>query len=377
LAASAGGWNAPGRHASFAIAIFALLLSSSQATALDDVGDEEGLEAPVATPAAVPSPERPKATLVKHSAAGKQPTTCALSPDGRTLYVTNRGDNTVSVLDADTLELRSTMTDVGYSAWGVLPTADGHLLVANWAGTGIAVLEAATGKRLGEIPSGMKPSYLALSADGARVYSTGNFGGEATIGDVKSRKLVKSFDVGLKPMGVAVSRDGKSLYVAVCESRSIARVDLVAQSLGAPIPAPLAATTNLVLSHDGTKLLAAGDDDDLLVVDIASGRVTKIAVGKDPSAVAATPDGKLALVANHGSSSVTLVDLEKGEAYSSIATAPGPLHVETDGRRFWTCNDRAGSVSGFRLGVPRPEAPKAEAAPVPVEPVTTSAPSAG
>src|SRR5436190_9438780 len=188
----------------------ALSLAAPPVRADEVAGDEMPSVQPAAT-AAPPAPAdtRPRPVLVQHGIAGKQPTTCTLSKDGRTLYVANRGDNSVSLLDPDTLEVRRTITDVGYGAWGLAEASPATLLVSNWTGSGIAVLDLAAGKRAGEVPAGMNPSYLALSADGARVYSSGKLGGEATIGDVASRKLVKTIpDVGRKPMGVALSRDG-------------------------------------------------------------------------------------------------------------------------------------------------------------------------
>jgi len=68
-------------------------------------------------PAAVAAPaQRLRATLIRHVAAGKQPTTAAIVDGGATLLVTNRGDNTVSVFDTATMELSRTITDVGYSS---------------------------------------------------------------------------------------------------------------------------------------------------------------------------------------------------------------------------------------------------------------------
>lgn len=311
--------------------------------------------APLPAPAAPPRAPAPvagpllKATLITHAAGGKQPTTCAIVKDGAKLLVTNRGDNSVSVFDTATMTIERTIPEVGYSAWGVVRRPTGQLLVANWAGSTIALIDEATGKRTGQVSVGMKPSYLAVSPDGTKVYSSGNFSDDVTIADLGTKRAARQIPVGHKPMGVAVSPDGRWLWVAVCDSKKIAKVDLKHEVQLDQFGAPLATTTNLVLTPDGRKLLAAGDGGRLLIMDVETEEVEKIVVGLDSSCVAVTPDGRVALVADYNGAEVSLVDLPARQKYASVATGTGTMHVETDGKRFYTCNDKAGTVSAFRL----------------------------
>ena len=46
-------------------------------------------------------------------------------------------------------------------------------------------------------------------------------------------------------------------------------------------------------------------------------------VGKDPMGFAFSADGKTALSANHGDGTVTVIDLEKGEAVSKFQAGTG------------------------------------------------------
>ena len=234
-----------------------LALALAALAAVASAQDQAAVSEPAAAPADVLSPapfpalapvaaDLPaphlRATLLHHAAAGKQPTSSAIVDGGRTLLVTNRGDNTVSVFDTATMDLTQTITDVGYSAWGILPKDNATFLVANWAGSCVAIIDRVSGKRLGEVPVGMKPSFLALSPDGNRVYAAGNFGGDISISDLKSRKLVRALDAGRRPMGVAASADGRWLYVASCESRLIQKVDLKHEVVLEKFSAPLAST---------------------------------------------------------------------------------------------------------------------------------------
>lgn len=335
--------------------LVAAILAAPFARAADAVPDDGAASAattaaPQAADAAKDAaPPLLKATLHSHSAAGKQPTTCAIVDDGRTLLVTNRGDNTVSVFATGDMTVTKTIGEVGYSAWGVIPRSGDQILVANWAGSSVALIDRSSGKRLWEVPVGMKPSYLALSPDGNRVYSAGNFSDDVTIGDVNAKKTLKTLPVGRRPMGVALSKDAATLWVAACDSKRISAVDLAAGAITATIDAPLAGTTNLQLTPDGTKLLAAGQDGALLVIDVATSEVKSVRVGVDTSSVAVTPGGRVALVADYTNATVSMVDLHEMKVYDRVAVGEGTLHVETDGKRFYTCNDKAGSVSAFVL----------------------------
>lgn len=86
------------------------------------------------------------------------------------------------------------------------------------------------------------------------------------------------------------------------------------------------------------------------VVDTATTTVTgTIAVGSFPIAVALSPDGDRAYVANLGSSSVSAIDTAAGTVVSTVATdaAPYALAVSPDGARVYLADGAAGAVSVY------------------------------
>ena len=293
-----------------------------------------------------------RAELVGHFAAGRQPTAVALVDDGRSLLVTNRGDATVDLFDATTLDrLRHYSTDsVGHGVWDGRVLADGReVLVANWVGESLTLFDRESGEVTGVIPTGIKPSYVALSADGRRAFAAGSLTGDVTLVDLESRKAVRTLEVGQRPMGVACSPDGRFLYVASCASNKITKIDLKYEAILEHFGAPLAETSNLALTPDGLHLLAVGDHGRLLVVDPEGGAVRKIAVGGDLSSVSVSPDGRTAFVSVYDESAVAVVDLVSGNVTDRLATGPGPLSIVTDGQRVWIANDRANSISVYRF----------------------------
>ena len=316
----------------------------------------------------------PAPTLVGHFVTGPQPTTVTLLDGGTRIAVANRGDESVWIYDAETLEVVERYSLVGkHGVWGVAEVEGGHLLVSNWKGETLTLLDRASGEAVGRIPVGIKPSYLAVSPDGKKAYAAGKLSGNLAIVDIGKREPDRILDVGHKPMGVAASADGRWLYVAACKSRKISRIDLKFEVVLATFGAPLATTSNLALTPDGRILLAAGDNNRLLLIDAATGRTDKVKVGADPAAVTVGPNGLFAYVACYGGESISVVDLATRTLLRELPVGPGCIDVATDGRRLYSVSDQAAALSVFELGmvepatIPQPAPPPAVQEPPAVE----------
>ena len=264
--------------------------------------------------------------------------------------MSDREANAILELDAASLAIVRTFTDTGFGPWGLALTPDGkRLFTGNFGAGTVTAIDVETGKQSAQTRIGLKPSYVALSADGKTLFATGNLTKDVWFVDAATLKPIRSLEVGIKPMGVAVSPDGRWLYVGVDGSGKVAKVDLKHDVVLENHGALLAVTTNIVLTPNGKWLLAAGLENRLVVMNTSSGDVQKVKVGREPAAVAITPDGSTVFVANYGAGTVSLVDLDSGEAYDEIPVGRGPIDVLTDGRRLITCNDQAGSISVHEL----------------------------
>jgi YVTN family beta-propeller protein len=76
-------------------------------------------------------------------------------------------------------------------------------------------------------PGGARPMGLALSPDGKWLYVTCGRGGSIAVVDVAARAQVRSMNgVGDRPWGIAVSADGTQLYTANGPSHDLSIVDV-------------------------------------------------------------------------------------------------------------------------------------------------------
>ena len=84
------------------------------------------------------------AELVGHFPAGKQPTTVRLVDNGSQLLVANRGDSTIDVFQAATMEKQRSypIETVGHGVWGIEAMPSGReLIAANWVGETLTVFD--------------------------------------------------------------------------------------------------------------------------------------------------------------------------------------------------------------------------------------------
>jgi YVTN family beta-propeller protein len=112
----------------------------------------------------------------------------------------------------------------------------------------------------------------------------------------------------------------------------------------APAAAPLADPTAFVVNY-GLGTVTPGTVTPVNLVTRKAGRA--IGVGADPDAIAVTPDGKTAYVANSGSGTVTPISTVTGTAGPVIAvgTDPQAVTVTPDGKTAYVLNSGSDTVT--------------------------------
>ena len=160
-------------------------------------------------------------TVAASAKVGYRPYDCALSPDGRTLAVSNWGDQSVSLLAADTLK-ESARVKVGSHPNALAWAANGRLFVANAGSNSVSVIEEA---RVSETiktsldphdPVGSTPDALALSPDGRRLYVANADNNDVAVVDTSkagSSRVLGFIPTGWYPSALAVAPNGRTLYV--------------------------------------------------------------------------------------------------------------------------------------------------------------------
>ena len=216
----------------------------------------------------------------------------AVQPDTGKLYVCNEANDEVWVLNPQTLALETTIPVGQHPHTCVIGADHRHLYVSDWGSRSVSVVDTVKGRRVQSIKVGLRPNDMALARDGRLFVACA---GDNTVHVIKT-KTVETREVeasptrrppeaareiistslypdspeGSTPDGVAVSPDGRTLFVSNADNNCVAVVDI-----------------SNSLSESARK-----NGESVSVVE------GFIPVGWYPSAVAVSPDNKTLFVAN-------------------------------------------------------------------------------
>ena len=129
-----------------------------------------------------------------------------LSPDGRVFYVADMMANGVWGVDAHSFRVIS-LIHTGTGAHGLYPSRDARYLYVSNRGEGsISVLSFATRKvvHTWRIPGGGSPDMGGVSADGKVLWLSGRYNGVVYAISTRDGKLLARIPVGSGPHGLCV-----------------------------------------------------------------------------------------------------------------------------------------------------------------------------
>ena len=149
---------------------------------------------------------------------GKMSTGLALDSKGKRLYTTNADGELITIDTADKKILsRKKLLDDGKEHFFInisLDTARQRAFITDSKAAEVLVVDTRNGNILAKVAA---PESLAVLFNPARneAYVTHRQAGKVSVIDAKSYKVVKTFDTPTHPNSLALSADGKTLYVSV------------------------------------------------------------------------------------------------------------------------------------------------------------------
>ena len=161
------------------------------------------------------------------------PTGLALDDDAHTLYIATKEDSALYVADVNTKTFKRIA--LGHEAYACLLSPDRKTLyISLWGGDQVAVFDPGSQKVVSTIAVGSNPNDMAISRNGKYLFvAHANDNGVSVI-STADRKVIEVFTssvipeslAGSTPNALALSEDEKKLYIANADNNCLAVFDV-------------------------------------------------------------------------------------------------------------------------------------------------------
>lgn len=265
--------------------------------------------------------------ILAEIAVGDDPRSVAITPDGRYVVVTLRGDNALAVVDLDAAALTA-VYPVCPMPYGVV-TDGRRAYVSCFASDQIAVVHLTTGETLYQVETPNAPAALALS--GEWLLATHFYTGQVTVLNVRRTP----FTLGT----VEVEVDGELAGSIV--------IDPTGSKAVIPQTRTGLALVSLQYMQDWFPVISVMD-----LVGMRGVREARLTLSEGderavsmPFDVAISADGRTLYTVLSGSDSVAVIDADTGRLETLIPVGVNPRAIVLDGDRAYVLNALDGTLS--------------------------------
>jgi len=251
------------------------------------------------------------------------------------LYVACSDDGKVVEFDLNSKQIVRVFSNLPGAMSLASHESSNRLIVSNEGSASVTVLSTETGDVLAQLPTGHEPDGVALSADGRIIFVASENAGIVHVFDGQSYQPIKNIITSLRPRRLAIR--GNELWVS---SEMGSRVELFDISTLAKIDEIIFAPrgfrseqltpVDILFDRTGeTAFVALGSANHVVIVDAATREILKyILVGRRPWGLGITPDGEYLFVLNGLSDDVTIIDIDAQRPVRTSRTGLVPHSVE-------------------------------------------------
>jgi DNA-binding beta-propeller fold protein YncE len=259
------------------------------------------------------------------------------SPDGRFAYVPIYGNSGVGkpgtdgsnlvVIDIAAHKVVGNL-DFGRGVRPHMPIfgpRDGLLYVTTELDQAITLIDPATLKIVGHIPTGQPESHmLALSHDGRRGYTANVGPGTVSVLDILARKTLTIIPISTDTQRISISADDRWVFTADQVKPQLAVIDTSTNKVANWIPLSGEGYGSAVSPDGRWLLIAIPSKNNVDVIDLKAMKLARsIPVCAAPQETLVRPDGKTAYVSCAGSNQVAEIDLGAWRVARLFATGKG------------------------------------------------------
>jgi PQQ-dependent catabolism-associated beta-propeller protein len=267
---------------------------------------------------------------------GTRPRGIAITPDHREIFVCIGDDDRMDVIDTKTLTVSRSVANVLDPELVAIDPVGKRVYAANEEESQVTVIDRASGKIVGTVGVGAEPEGLSVSPDLATVVNTSELTSMAHFINTKTLTIEDNVLVDQRPREAQYTHDGKQVWVSAEVGGTVSVIDAqkraIIKKIEFDIPGvqpELIQPVGIVFSKDGKlAFVALSHANRIAVVDTATLTPTSyILVGERPWHMALDPDGSKLYVANGNTNDLTVIDVARLKAIRSVSVGHLPWGV--------------------------------------------------
>ena len=268
------------------------------------------------------------------SGVGTGPAGLGITPDGTGVYIGDRGESSVSLIDTAANTASTILTDLAGGVMGTSISPDGSTLYID-PGSTVKVYDiTGASPSLSEtVNVGSGPTFTALSPDGQYVYVPNYGSNNVSIIDTEDEYSVSTVNVGTQPHCACASPDGNYVYIVNIGTDNVSVIETSGHTVERTISVGDSPYTCAVTPDSGYVYVSNPGDDNVSVINTSTWASSAIAgiTCVDSYGVDITHDGEYAYVACSGSDTVVVIqtsdNTQVGDAIS-VGDAPNMLKIQ-------------------------------------------------
>lgn len=231
-----------------------------------------------------------------------------------------------------------------------------YAYTANQNANTVSVINLENNAVVATIPVGVQPTGVAVSPDGKKVYITNqnligpSTGNTVSVIDVATNTVITNITVNDSPYGIAISPDGSRLYVtSQSPFNTVSVISTATNTVLKILPSGGVNPQSLVVSPDGTRLYVTNNlERNVTIFNTATYEVIGTAQAQGwPLGIGVTPDNKFIYVANYYSNTVSVIDAATYSTLYEIPVGEQPtgLVISAAGDLTYVANASSSTVS--------------------------------
>ncbi len=209
---------------------------------------------------------------------GKKPHGIAINNSINRVFVTNSGEDTISVIDTQTNRVvQKINTRLGAQPEGIAVSSDGRFVLICYFGTNqVSIRDPSSMRELATLNVDKGPMRVAIDPRGRKAFVSNYYSNTVTVIDTSLLKVIGAIPVESKPIALAFNFRGDRLYVMNSGASNVSVIDPAGQTVVSKINIGIGGYGVLADSFGDRIFVTRSTTNQFLFVSAPVNTITKI-----------------------------------------------------------------------------------------------------